>query len=315
MPDTTAPSSARGYPPRRPPDTVADIGMTAGGPQGRPGRGAAGAVPGVGSTLGKYRLTAYLGEGSTCRVYRGEHVRLPLAVAVKVFHPTDRAGPADAKLRDEAAVLAGLNHPNVIRLWDFDDDGPHPYLVTELVDGRTLAKLMDDAGPLLPDWALFLALQVIDGLEAALKVGVVHRDVKPANILLAKDGTAKLADLGTALLIGRRPAGAGGMAGTAAYVAPEQARDAPGVDHRADIYSLGATLYHAVTGRMPFPGRSVAEVVFKHLTAPIVPPHEVTPAVPRPVSDAVTRMLAKAPADRFATYADLRRCLLACLAH
>ena len=201
----------------------------------------------------------------------------------------------------------------MIRLWDFDDEGPHPYLVTELVDGRTLAGLMRDSGPLTPDWAIFLVLQVVDGLEAALRVGVIHRDVKPANILLAKDGVAKLADLGTAITLGRTRVADGGLAGTAAYMAPEQARGESGVDHRADIYSLGATLFHAVAGRIPFTGRSAAEVIVKHALSAPAPRHEVAPGVPVAVSGVVGRMLAKAPADRYATYADVRRALRDCL--
>ena len=293
-------------------DTDADPERTVGSP-GAPRRPRPDSLPVVGATLGKYRLTGYLGEGTTARVYRGRHLRLPLDVAVKVFRDGVWRDPAAlARLRDEAALLAGLNHPNVIRLWDFDDEGPHPYLVTELVDGRTLAGLMSESGPLLPDWALFLALQVVDGLEAALKIGVIHRDVKPANILLAKDGTAKLADLGTAITLGG-PRPDAGLAGTAAYMAPEQGRGDAAVDHRADIYALGATLYHAVGGRMPFNGKSAAEVMLKHAIAPPTPLHEVTSGVPVAVSRVVGRMLAKSPADRPATYADLRRAIKECL--
>jgi serine/threonine protein kinase len=272
-------------------------------------------MPRVGDTLGKYRLTGVLGEGSTCRVYRGEHVRLPLVVAVKVFGAAEWLDPAVMhQLRQEAALLCGLNHPNIIRLWDFDDEGPHPYLVTELVDGRPLSRTMAEAGPLIPDWALHLAGQVVDGLEAALELGIIHRDVKPSNVLLTRDGRAKLADLGLAVTVD--PAGAAPRAGpraprpitgTAGYVAPEQARDARPVDHRADIYSLGATLYHCVCGRLPFTGRSAMEVILKHIQEPPLPPINVVPNVPPRLSDLILRMMSKAPADRFASYADLRR--------
>lgn len=269
-------------------------------------------MPRVGETLGKYRLTGVLGEGSTCRVYRGEHIRLPLVVAVKVF---GRAGWQDKavlhQLRQEATLLCGLNHPNIIRMWDFDDEGLHPYLVTELVDGRTLGRLIADSGPLVPDWAVHLALQVVDGLEAALALGVVHRDVKPSNILLTRDGRVKLADLGLAATVGAALLARGevpaheGITGTAAYIAPEQARNNGLVDHRADIYSLGATLYHCVCGRLPFSGRSPMEVILKHIQQVPVPPRAVVPHVPQRLSDLILRMMAKAPADRFATYSEL----------
>jgi serine/threonine protein kinase len=276
-------------------------------------------MPKFGEVLGKYRLTGLLGEGSTSRVYRGEHVRLPLAVAVKVFGPAEwQDAAALHRIRQEATLLCGLNHPNIIRLWDFDDEGPHPYLVTELVDGRPLSRMVGAGRPLIPDWAVHLALQVVDGLEAALELGIVHRDVKPSNILLTRDGRAKIADLGLAVIAGpvRAPGPAPeaeGIPGTAAYVAPEQARNTGPVDHRADIYSLGATLYHCVCGRLPFTGRSVMEVIFKHLQQPPPPPSDVAPQVPRRLSDLVLRMMAKSPSDRFATYDDLRREMLAVL--
>jgi serine/threonine protein kinase len=271
-------------------------------------------MPRVGEVLGKYRLTGVLGEGSTSRVYRGEHVRLPLAVAVKVFGAAEWLDPAALhQLRQEAALLCGLNHPNIIRLWDFDDEGAHPYLVTELVAGPPLGRMVAEGGALLPDWAVHLAAQVAAGLEAALELGIVHRDVKPSNILLTTDGRAKLADLGLAVTVGpvlstRRddPTPAGAITGTAGYIAPEQARNAAPIDHRADVYSLGATLYHCVCGRLPFTGRSAMEVILKHVREAPVPPRVVAPRVPARLSDLILRMMAKSPEDRFDTYAELR---------
>lgn len=272
--------------------------------------------PRVGEVLGKYRLTAVLGQGSSARVFRGEHLRLPLAVAVKVLTPENATSPdVLERLGREAAVLAGLNHPNIVRLWDFDDAGPFPFIATEFVEGRTLADAIARCGRLTPDWAAHLAGEAVAGLAAAHQTGIIHRDVKPANVLIAKDGRVKLADLGLALVrrtaapdtiaADRRTPTTTGLSGTPAYMAPEQARDPEGIDHRADMYALGATLYHALTGRPPFTGRSPAEVILRHVTERPVPPRSIHPAIPEAMSALVLRLLAKSPADRPVTYAEL----------
>jgi serine/threonine protein kinase len=275
-------------------------------------------MPRPGDVLGKYQLLDVLGQGGSCRVYRGKHTRLPIQVAVKVLN-SELASDQTllAQLRDEAALLAGLNHPNIVRLWDFDDEGKHPYIVTELVDGRTLAELIEQSGPLMPDWAVYIMAQVVEGLAAAHQLGIVHRDIKPGNILLTKDGKAKLVDLGLAL-VQRAKAGPARpeltptrshIMGTAAYIAPEQARNPDLCDHRADMYSLGATFYHALTGRMPFEGRSRMDVIIKHLQEPLVPPRRHNPSIPAVLSGLIERLMAKNPAERFATYDELAHVL------
>lgn len=275
-------------------------------------------MPQPGDVLGKYQLIEVLGQGGSCRVYRGKHTRLPIHVAVKVLNSELSCDPSVLlQLREEAALLAGLNHPNIVRLWDFDDEGKHPYIVTELVDGRTLAELIEQSGPLMPDWAVYIMAQVVDGLAAAHQLGIVHRDIKPGNILLTKDGKAKLVDLGLAL-VGRATAGSdrpdltptrSHVMGTAAYIAPEQARSPDTCDHRADMYSLGATFFHALTGRLPFEGRSRMDVIIKHVQEPLVPPHRYNPNIPAVLSGLIERLMAKNPAERFASYDELAHVL------
>src|SRR4029079_18614222 len=153
------------------------------------------------STLGKCLLTARIGQGGAGVVYRAEHQTLHIDVAVKVLH-ADSADPTVRKgLRKEARLLAKLNHPNVVRLWDFDESSVPPYLVMEFVDGVTLADLITVEGSVPSERALGLVEQVAQALAAAQTLGIIHRDVKPANVLVAPDGTAKLTDLGLALMI------------------------------------------------------------------------------------------------------------------
>jgi serine/threonine protein kinase len=184
----------------------------------------------------------------------------------------------------------------------------------EHVEGLSLAELIEQSGRLLPDRAASVMVQVTDALAAAWKVGVVHRDVKPGNILLARDGTAKLADLGLALIVADERADDSGSSeapeGTVAYMSPEQARASSRVDFRADVYSLGATFYHAVTGRLPFSGRTRMEVLLKHAKEDPPPPHQLVPELSPSLSQVILRMLAKRPEDRHPTYADLRSDLL-----
>jgi serine/threonine protein kinase len=273
---------------------------------------AAGAEPAapVGRMLGKCLLICQIGQGGAGVVYRAEHQTLNIDVAVKVLR-ADSADPDVRKgLRREARLLARLNHPNVVRLWDFDEASAPPYLVMEYVEGATLAELITLEGAMEAARALALVEQVGRGLAAACELGIVHRDVKPANVLVTPGGQAKLTDLGLALMINSRlsslarPAVAG-LAGTIAYLAPEQAVAADTADHRADIYSLGSTFYHLVTGRVPFPALTVRDVLRKHASEPPRPPHEVAPGVPKVVSPIILRMLAKDPRDRQQTYAEL----------
>ena len=212
------------------------------------------------------------------------------------------------QLKSEACLLAQLNHSNVVRVWDFEDDASTPYLVLEFIEGMSLGELIRKNGAMRPLQALRIVSQIADGLAAAHRLGIVHRDVKPGNILLAKDGTAKLADLGLAVFVDSNPSGGSsgqGMAGTVAYMPPEQAMSARTVDHRSDMYALGATFYHLVTGQIPFQGATRMEVILKHAKEPLKPPHEVVPDFPREVSDVIVKMMAKAPADRYQTYDDL----------
>ncbi len=268
--------------------------------------------PETGMQVGNYLLQEKLGEGVSCHVFRGWDQSRSCSVALKILNWAnvyDR--PAAMKqLRMEAATLARVKHPLVVRFIDFGFDPRWPYLVTEFFEGRPLGDLLRSGGALPPAWSLYVIDQMVEALGAVWQAGVVHRDIKPDNILIGPNGNGKLIDFGLAkaeaIQANQEKCGPE-LAGTAAYVAPEQAKDASGVDHRADIYSLGVTLYEALTGRLPFEGRNRVQVIFQHLNAQPVPPSQRLPGLPSLASDLCLWMLAKNPDDRPQNYQELRQ--------
>lgn len=268
--------------------------------------------PESGMRVGTYTLLEKLGAGVSCHVFRGWDESRSRPAALKILNwanAYDR--PAAMKqLRTEAACLARVKHSLVVRFFDYAIDPRWPYLVTEFFEGRPLGELLRDGGALPPAWSLYLMSQMVDALGAVWQAGVVHRDIKPDNILVGPNGTGKLIDFGLAKPGGQRAdvdKTGPEMAGTAAYLAPEQAKDASTVDHRADIYSLGVTLYETLTGRLPFEGRNRVQVIFQHLNAAPVPPNQRNPEVPPLASDLCVWMLAKSPDDRPQNYDELRQ--------
>ncbi len=259
---------------------------------------------GPGATLGACTLIERVGEGANGVVFRARHERLGIPVAVKVLRL--RSAAERERVRTEARLLARLNHPNVVRVWDFDEVAPAPYLVLEWVEGPSLEELIRRAGRLSAPQAVAVARQAASALAEAQRVGVVHRDVKPANILLTASRDVKLADLGTAAMAGRPAA----MAGTCAYMAPEAFRGSP-PDARSDQYSLGATLYQMLTGRVPFDGDSPLEVMTQHAERTPAPPDRLVPGLPPAASAATLKALSKDPADRFGSYAEFAAALTA----
>lgn len=269
----------------------------------------------VGDTLGKLLLTDAMGEGATGKVFRALHQTLKIPVAVKFLQSAElsRDPSLRAQLRAEAQLLAQVNHPNIIRVWDFEDDPELPYLVLEIAEGLSLAELIGQSGRLSSGHALEIVLQIADGLAVAHRLGIIHRDVKPGNILLTKARVPKLVDLGLAIVAA--PDNRNTMAtesgryldvvGTPAYMAPEQFLAPDRVDHRCDIYSLGVSFYHAVTGRLPFEGASPRQVMLSKVQHSFTPPHEIVVEVTPSVSEVILRMMEKDPDDRFNSYDEL----------
>jgi serine/threonine protein kinase len=260
-----------------------------------------------GSIVGKYMLLEQIGQGANGVVYRAHHQVLNIPVAIKFLCPNYQNEPsAHEMFRQEAQLLAQINHPNVLRVWDFDYAGEYPYLVLEYVQGMSLEELVRQSGRLQTEHATNIILQACQGLRAAQRVGIIHRDVKPANLLITRDSCVKVSDFGLALTVhtqGGEPGTAQvkeSFAGTAAYASPEQALSSS-VDHRSDIYSLGATFYYILTGKPPFSGTWMV-VLIKHIQEMPTPPHEVIPGVPPEVSDVILKMMAKNPEHRYQSY-------------
>jgi serine/threonine protein kinase/CheY-like chemotaxis protein len=269
----------------------------------------------AGDTLGKLLLTDAMGEGATGKVFRALHQTLNIPVAVKILHSAEleRDPTLHHQLRREAQLLAQLNHPNIVRVWDFEDNPDLPYIVLEIVEGLSLADLIDQTGRLSPRHALDLILPVADGLAAAARLGIIHRDVKPANILMSRDRVPKLVDLGVAIAFGAEPvvrlaSDSGRMVeivGTPAYMSPEQFLAPDTVDHRSDIYSLGVTFYHAITGRLPYEGTTPRSVLMNKVQSDFTPADQLVHGLPLAVSDVLSRMMQKDPDDRFERYDEL----------
>jgi eukaryotic-like serine/threonine-protein kinase len=259
------------------------------------------ALPALGSVIEKYRIEQLLGTGGFAAVYRATHLLLRIPVALKLLKPKVlKQKPLLADLLcEEARFAAQLNHPNVVRVFDVTHNPKITYIVMEYIDGESLLQVIQRKGRLQMDKALKLGHDVTHGLKAALAQGLIHRDIKPANILIDKTGLAKIVDLGLAqesdeLARGARNSEADKMiVGTPMYMAPEQAARPEDVDFRADVYSLGATLYHAVTGRPPFQHDDSMKLLMMHQRDPVVPPEEVLPGIPHEVSRVLTWMLEK----------------------
>ncbi len=243
-----------------------------------------------------YQLLGPLGAGGMGRVYKAEHRRMKRTVAVKVLSPELLRSPAArARFASEVEAIARLASPNIVAAFDAGEAAGRDFLVMEYVEGRNLAEVVKAQGPLPVERALAHVLQAARGLQQAHAAGIVHRDVKPANLLLDRRDTVKLLDLGLAHLADEGLVTAGAVMGTAAFMAPEQATEGGRVDGRADVYGLGCTLYFLLTGRPPYERETVRETLLAHRTCPI--PALPAPC-PAPLGDLFRRMVAKGPEDR-----------------
>ncbi len=261
------------------------------------------------STLGdRYRLEARIGSGGMAEVYRAVDTVLGRTVAVKVLLPQfARDASFVERFRREAQAAARLNHPNIVATYDHGADDGTQYIVMEFVEGRTLAEFMGSGKHLTPPQAVELAGRVCDALAAAHAQGVIHRDIKPGNIMVTRDGTVKVMDFGIArMTTGPETAPqTSGVLGTASYLSPEQAKGLP-VDARSDIYSLGAVLFEMLAGRPPFVGDTPVAVAYKQVNEPPEPPSRFNADVAPSLDAVIMRALSKNPASRYQTAAEFQ---------
>lgn len=285
-------------------------------------------APEIRGRLGGYDVIQRLGQGGMGAVYLARQLSLDRNVALKTLWPQLASDPQFvSRFTREAYAAAQLSHHNVVQIHDIGVDrsaggDDTNYFSMEFVEGRTLADLVKETGKLDPEAAVGYVLQAARGLKFAHDHGLIHRDVKPENLLLNEQGVVKVADLGLVKRAGVAESAIGGVSpataaaspattqtsismGTPAYMPPEQARDAATVDARADVYSLGCTLYDLLTGHPPFTGRTAAEVITKHSNEPAVPPDRLERHVPGALSVIVMKMMAKRPEDRYQTMSEV----------
>ncbi|MDA1178323.1 MAG: serine/threonine-protein kinase [Planctomycetota bacterium] len=272
-----------------------------------------------GFMLGKYRLLGHLGTGGMSSVYLAEHPVMERRVAIKVLPRKNVKNPNYLdRFRREARAVASMDHPNIVRAYDIDNDGDTHFIVMEYVEGRDLQRIVDQDGPAPIDFAADCIGQVAVGLDYAHRQGLIHRDIKPANCLVDTQATVKILDLGLAKFSAEeRPALSSiyndNVVGTADYLAPEQAVNSQTVDSRADIYSLGCTLYFLLTGHPPFPTGTLAERLLKHQSEVPQSIYKSRPDSSPALVDICQRMMTKDKDLRYQSAAEVANALSAFL--
>ncbi len=257
--------------------------------------------------LGKHKLLGHIGSGGMSSVYLAEHMKMHDLRAIKVL-PQSKLGKSSylARFQQEAKAIASLNHPNIVRAYDIDNQKDTHYIVMEYVDGDDLQTLVKKKGPLPFDKVADYIAQAAHGLQHAHEVGLIHRDVKPANVLINSDGKIKLLDLGLALFADDEQASLtmdfnDKVLGTADYLAPEQALNSHQVDHRADLYGLGCTMYFLLTGQAPFPDGTIAQRIAKHQKEMPKEIRKIRPECPGELEGICWKLLQKDPKFRYSS--------------
>ncbi len=252
-----------------------------------------------------YQVLCKLGQGAMAVVFKAKQLSLDRMVAIKVLPKRLSDNPEFVeRFYFEGRAAAKLNHPHIVQAYDVGEAGGYHYFVMEFIDGQTIYELLTDGRPLEEARAISLILQSAKALEHAHSQGLIHRDVKPKNLMLSNEGIIKLADMGLAREMGdfaAAQAEEGRAYGTPYYISPEQIRGELTIDARADIYGLGATFYHMVTGRVPFDGTSPSAVMHKHLKDPLVPPDHLNRSLSSGTGEIIEVMMAKSADDRYAT--------------
>jgi serine/threonine-protein kinase len=258
--------------------------------------------------VGGFELLEKIGEGSMGVVYKARQTSMDRTVALKILSPRlARSSRYVARFQREARAAARLNHPHIVAGIDVGEYQGYHYFAMEFLTGRTVQDIVDDKGTIAEKRALEICAQIADALSHAWDRGLVHRDIKPGNIMITPDGTAKITDFGLAKYTQDDEIAltdTGTTLGTAYYLSPEQARGDSTIDTRSDIYALGATLYHMVTGQPPYHGTPVA-VMTQHVSGPVPDPKLVKPELSNEICDVIRMMMAKDRRDRYRTPEEL----------
>lgn len=264
---------------------------------------------GVGSTLGEYELLEHIGQGAIGDVFKATHRRMRRIVAIKVVNVAASSAEALKRFQREVKLAGLLSHANIVAALDANEGLGHHYLVMEYVPGQDLAAILKQNGPLGVEQVLDYIVQAARGLEYAHARGVVHRNIKPGNLLVSLDGVVKILDMGLARYDETDGADQltqpGQMMGTVDYMSPEQASDARRADQRSDIYSLGYTMYRLLTGQVPYTTKNVVMKALAHAQSPIPSLRASRPEVGESLEQVYRKMVAKDPADRFQTMGEV----------
>ncbi len=261
----------------------------------------------IGENVGPYRILEQLGQGGMASVFKAYHAALDRYVAMKVLHPAFKEEPNFiSRFQREAKVVARLEHPNIVPVYDYSEHNGSPYLVMKYIEGETLKARLSQRS-LTKQEAVDIASAVGSALSYAHKQGVLHRDIKPSNVLLSRDGSIYLADFGLARIAqaGASTLSKDVMMGTPQYISPEQAQGNLKLDEGTDIYSMGVVLYELVVGRVPFNADTPFSIIHDHIYTPLPVPSKVNPKVPKNVEKILLKALAKERADRFETVDDM----------
>jgi serine/threonine protein kinase len=267
----------------------------------------------IGKILGgRYEIKEKLGSGGMAVVYKARCTWLDRIVTVKVLRD-ELVNDEEfvRRFRQEAQAVARLSHPNIVSVYDVGQEDGTYYIVMEYIDGQTLKEMIKEKGKLSPEKAIDLTSQICSALEHAHENNIIHRDIKPHNILMTSRGKVKVADFGIARAAAETTVThPGKIMGSVHYLSPEQARgEVVGIS--SDLYSAGAVLYEMLTGRVPFEGESPISVALKHLQDPIIRPRELDPTIPEPVEQVILRALNKDPKKRFSSAREMLKALKA----
>lgn len=264
---------------------------------------------------GRYELGETLGRGGMAEVLEAHDMRLGRRVAIKMLRTDLAADPAfHSRFQREAQAAASLNHPNIVAVYDTGEDVlpgsdvPIPFIVMEYVDGVTLRQLLQSGRRITPERAVEISMGVLAALDYSHRHGIIHRDIKPGNVMLTRNGDVKVMDFGIARALADQAqtmTQASAVLGTASYLSPEQARGQV-VDARSDIYSAGCVFYELLTGGAPFTGESPVAIAYQHVGEPVTPPSQIDPSLPTMLDTIVLTALAKQPNDRYANATEFR---------
>ena len=261
----------------------------------------------IGENVGPYRIMEQLGQGGMASVYKAYHASLDRYVALKVLHPAFHQDQTfKTRFQREARVVARLEHPNIVPIYDYSEHESRPFLVMKYIEGDTLKARLNQ-GPLTSEEIEQVVISVGSALAYAHKQGILHRDVKPSNVMIAKDGTMYLADFGLARIAeaGESTMSSDSIMGTPQYISPEQAMGKKDLDAGTDIYSFGVMLYELVVGKVPFSADTPFSIIHDHIYTPLPLPMKVNPSVPEPVQRVLLKALAKDRLDRYTSTEEL----------